>query len=504
MDASRYLDLFVSEASEHLACASRLAPDLADPARRDDAARQLFRHLHSLKGLASTMSFQSLAHLTHAAEGLLQTCRAGASRPAAEDLALLLDTLTVLNRMVDRVERGAAPEEAERLIPPHSPTAGDRLSSHGATPRGPLPGAASRGSGWVRVRADGIEAVLGEARALLEAFPRPAEGGRTDLPGGPSVPLVKLYARIVELRRVPFDGVARRLARTVEDLSRELGKEVDLEIEGEHMQLDCRMLEALVDPLTHVVRNAMDHGIESSAERRAAGKPPAGRIRLRLVRGGGGVVITIEDDGRGLDPVRIKRAAVERGLIEAELAWRLDDDQARMLVTLPGFSTKEQPTTISGRGVGMDAVRAEVDRLGGRLVLESPPGHGTRVRFVLPANGSVIRALVCRCGGDSYALPLASVEHTLCPAAGAPNRPTAALTPRAPRNPTPRTVVVLREEHGGLGLEVDEIVGARDLLFERLDLAPGSLSGFAGTAVLEDDSVVIVLDPAHLRDAAPA
>jgi two-component system chemotaxis sensor kinase CheA len=269
------------------------------------------------------------------------------------------------------------------------------------------------------------------------------------------------------------------------------------------------MLESLLDPLTHLVRNALDHGIEPADRRRDLGKPLEGRIRLQLDRRGDRVEIVLEDDGKGIDSEELRGAAVRQGFITHRNADRLDDDDARLLVTLPGFSTRSEVGSVSGRGIGMDVVRAQVEALGGSLHVASDPGMGTRIELALPVLQAVVPSLLFRSCGELYAVPLERVERTL-DLAVADSRVTG-------RPPLIRiedllagvggpvdvgTALVLDTVDGPRTIVADEVLGRRELFVRPLDAALRGVPGFEGSALLEDGSVVLVVDPGSLP-AAP-
>jgi two-component system chemotaxis sensor kinase CheA len=221
--------------------------------------------------------------------------------------------------------------------------------------------------------------------------------------------------QVVMLTRMqPVANLFGRFPRLVRDLSRQLGKQMQLTLDGTEVELDKSILEALADPLTHLVRNACDHGIETTASRLAAGKPAEGRILLHAHHEGGVIRIELHDDGRGIDPAVVRRAALERGLKTAAELAALTDAEAQALVLLPGFSTAERVTELSGRGVGMDVVRTNVEQLGGSLQIESTPGAGTRVHLRLPLTLAIIPCLIVADGNDRYAIPQRDLEELVC------------------------------------------------------------------------------------------
>ena len=227
----------------------------------------------------------------------------------------------------------------------------------------------------------------------------------------------ELQERIMGVRMLPVAGVFHRMERLEHDLAASTGKSIRLEICGEDTEIDKGMVDGIGDPLTHIVRNAAGHGIESPAERAAAGKPEQGLIRLSACHEGGSVVIEVSDDGRGLDAARIRARAVERGLIRAN--EERSDEQLRLLIFEAGFSTADTVTDISGRGVGLDVVRRNVEALNGAVTVESEAGRGSAIRMRLPLTLAILEGLLARVGGDTYILPLTAILESVRPKASA-------------------------------------------------------------------------------------
>jgi two-component system, chemotaxis family, sensor kinase CheA len=215
----------------------------------------------------------------------------------------------------------------------------------------------------------------------------------------------ELQEGVMKTRMQPIGNIWSKLPRTVRDLALSCGKQVRVEMEGKETELDKTLIEAIKDPLTHIVRNSVDHGIERPEVRQAAGKDPEGRLFLRAFHEGGQVNIEISDDGAGLNQERIRSKAVEKGLISADQAGRLGDREIVNLVLLPGFSTAEKVTNVSGRGVGMDVVKTHIEKIGGTVDLQSKPGQGVMVRMKIPLTLAIIPALIVTSGGERYAVP---------------------------------------------------------------------------------------------------
>jgi two-component system chemotaxis sensor kinase CheA len=314
----------------------------------------------------------------------------------------------------------------------------------------------------------------------------------------------------LKIRMVPVEQFFRRVPRIVRDVSRQRRREVTLEIAGQNTDLDKGILDALAEPLTHLVRNAVDHGIESREERLAAGKPERGSLRLNAYQRGSQVVIEISDDGRGIDREKLVRRAIEQELLTAEAAETLSDAEAFNLVFLPGLSTADAVTQVSGRGIGMDVVHTVLERLKGEVRVQSAKGKGTTFQLMVPLTLASIPALLFRVADRPYAIPLASVLE-ITRATGADvhrveNReviqlrnqtlPLLRLNQQASeRAPAQRFfVVVFSAVERKFGLVVDSLIGEEDLVVKALDQQLAASDLFSGASILGDGTVVLVLN----------
>jgi two-component system chemotaxis sensor kinase CheA len=323
----------------------------------------------------------------------------------------------------------------------------------------------------------------------------------------------ELQAAVMDVRMLPMSVVFARFPRMVRDLARTLGKQVQLELDGQDTAADKDVIEMLGDPLVHVIRNSLDHGVEPPDERLAAGKPAQATVRLRAVQEPDAVVIEVSDDGRGIDPEMIKRKAYERGLITEEQLGTLSDEDAVNLVFLPGFSTVDQVSDVSGRGVGMDAVRAGVEAMGGSVRLASAPGRGSEVRLRLPLSMAVSRVMIVTIGGQRFGVPVDLVIETVRVPRESVSRVEHqevivlrdAVVPLVDLAGTLRvgggaadqelvSILVTRPGDEDIGLVVEEFHPAAEVIVKPME---GILAGsreFCGTALMGDGSVLLVLD----------
>jgi two-component system chemotaxis sensor kinase CheA len=333
--------------------------------------------------------------------------------------------------------------------------------------------------------------------------------------------LNELQAGILEVRMVPLGQVFDKLSRVVRKISRDAGKEIRFIITGADTELDKLIVEELSDPLMHIIRNAIDHGVEPPGRRAAAHKPEAGTISLAAYQKGNHVVIDVEDDGAGLNEQAILRNAIQRGLVAAEQAAELGRRDIHSLIFLPGVSTKEIADEISGRGVGMDVVKTNIAKLSGIIDVQSDPGNGTKFSITLPITLAIIQALVIRVAGRTYCIPLNSVLESLIiePSEIRTIEKREVISLRGSTLPLvrldeifriggvsrakgPLYVVVVGMAQHRLGLIVDDMVGQQDIVIKALGKALARIPGIAGATELGGQQTVLVLDVAALVEEA--
>jgi len=327
--------------------------------------------------------------------------------------------------------------------------------------------------------------------------------------------LDELHKCVLKIRMVPVEQLFRRFPRVVRDVAKQCGKDVALELSGQHTDLDKGILDALAEPLMHIVRNAVDHGIEPADERIASGKPARGTIYLNAYHQGTQVVIEVRDDGRGLDIDALKRRAVEKGLLKPEDSQRISDQDAMRLIFEPGFSTATEITEVSGRGIGMDVVRTVLDRLKGTVHLSSQRGKGATIQLRAPLTLASIQTLLFRVGGRLFAVPLSSVVEitrvhnddiqrvdqrevlrlreqilTLVRLNHLSKLHAVDTRPARKKN----FVIVIGAAEKRFGLVVDSLVGEEELVIKALpkDIVPSDLVN--GASILGDGTVVLILN----------
>jgi two-component system, chemotaxis family, sensor kinase CheA len=325
--------------------------------------------------------------------------------------------------------------------------------------------------------------------------------------------LRQLQEAVMAIRTQPVKSVFQRMPRLVRELAAQTGKEVHLEIEGEGTEVDKTVIERLGEPLTHMIRNAVDHGLETPEDRLAAGKPAEGTVKLSAEHRGGRIIIEIADDGRGIDRVRVRQKAVERGLISP--AANLSDEEIDNLIFLPGFSTANQVSNISGRGVGLDVVRRNIVDLGGRIVIGSQRGKGSRFSLTLPLTLAVLDGMIVAVGDQTFVLPLSHIVESFLPKPSdicAFGQKGTLLNVRGVYVPLVRVgqllgikdavkdlsscvvILVESEDSGRMALAVDAIVGQRQVVIKSFESNIGHIEGIAAATILGDGRVALILD----------
>ncbi|MCX5795504.1 MAG: chemotaxis protein CheA [Elusimicrobia bacterium] len=515
-------ELFLSESGEILRQLDKALVQL-EKAPDPKLLNEIFRASHSLKGMAGTMGYERTSHLAHAMEDLLARLREGTAKVSPEVVDLLLECRDALQALVDAI--ASAGDDTGVDNGPILAKVQAALAGPASSP--PLAGAAPAARGEaaapskitsIRLNIEHLDAlmnlvgelVLNKARLLNIAARREVPDLREALKEFERISH-SLQDRVLKTRMVPIALLLDTYPRMVRDLARDKGKPVDFAVAGQDIEADRILLEELNQPLVHILRNVVDHGIESAEERRRAGKPAAGRVSLAARQEKGQLRITVTDDGRGMSPERIKRKAVDKGFLTEAEAESLSREEAFMLICKPGFSTAEKLSETSGRGVGMDAVKALVDKHNGRLRIESTEGQGTSMSISLPLSLAIIRTLLVRSGPDVYVIPLRNVRELV--GIGRHNLRTIegrrAIILRDEVIPLfaleelyfgkaagaaagPYAVVLDHERR--IALQVDALVGQQEVVIKTLTGLMRKVRGFSGATILGDGRAALIVD----------
>jgi two-component system, chemotaxis family, sensor kinase CheA len=538
---------FLAESLEHLEQVERALLQLDAQPADSEAINVVFRAFHTIKSTSAFLGLQPIATLAHAAESMLCELRDGtaAATPAHADLVLQCVDVTrdLLARtragtpltlvpdaaeLLDRLQRGAVCV-ADAPLAAGDPTveAARRAASRvtmmpQAQAAAPSQDGRQRGETTsVRVRTDRLDRLIGLLGELVVAHSMVAQDAllhehRHDALAGKVAHSGKIVRDLQELgmslRMVPLRPLFQKMERLVRDLGRAAGKRVDFVMEGASTEIDRQMVDLLADPLVHMIRNAMDHAFEAPEERAATGKPAAGTLRLSAWHAGGDVVIELQDDGRGLDAARIFDRAVERGIIDGDRT--LPTGEIWNLIFAPGLSTAGSVTALSGRGVGMDVVRRNIEALRGRIEIASVPGASTTFRIRLPLTLAVTEGMLVRLGGERYIVPTAEIQTCFRPAADALITVAGAgelvtwhdqIMPivrlhdllgvqGAVTRPVLGVLVVVGSGPHPCALLVDELLGRQQFVVRPVDEGLGHVQGLGGTAILGDGRVGLILD----------
>lgn len=458
-----------------------------------------------------------------------------------DDLATLIGSLGADNVVIEELPRrrnsipgaSAAPKTPGVMVAPR----GEESAAPARAVEAPLDQQQSLRSLTQTVRVDirkldNLMNVVGELAIVRGALARLAERLRAEGDRRITAELLRLHrsfdrrlaemqAGILEVRMVPLGQVFERLARVVRQIGREMGKDIRLVITGAETEIDKLIVEELSDPLMHMIRNAIDHGIEAAPRRVEVGKPVAGTIALNAYQKGNHVMIEVEDDGRGIDGEAVVAKAVKLGKISAEDAKELGREEILGLVFLPGLSTRSTVDDVSGRGVGMDIVKTNIGRLGGIIDVQSEPGIGTKMTITLPITLAIVSALMVDVAGHSFAIPLSTVSEALSLDAGGTRlldgrevitlrgatlplcrleRVLKLVRPPGQSAPHRSYVVVVALGNRRLGLVLDHLVGQQDIVIKPLGRSLDGVRGFAGATELGDQRVGLVIDAAAIVD----
>ena len=534
----------------------------------------VFRLVHTIKGTCGFLGLPRLEALAHAAETLMGKFRDGL--PATNDAVTLIlatidrikqileslereqrepegaddDLIADLDRMVESVAAQGTPtppnfavgtlslQVLERPLRPGEDSLDDLERAFRETPVDPPAAKTAKGAPAeaakeddakaanqsIRVTVDTLEHLMTMVSELVLTRNQLLEIVRRHEDSEFKAPLQRLSNVTAELqegvmktRMQPIGNAWQKLPRIVRDLSHELGKRIDLEMQGADTELDRQVLDLIKDPLTHMVRNSADHGLESPAERRAAGKPEHGRIRLSAYHEGGHIIIQLADDGRGLDTALIKAKAIAQGLVKEADVDKLSEAQIHKFIFAPGFSTASKVTSVSGRGVGMDVVRNNIDQIGGTIDVKSVAGVGLSFTIKIPLTLAIVAALIVEAGGDRFAIPQISVVELVHARAGSEHRverikDTAVLRLRDKLLPLARLSHLLGSETGpgdledgfivvtqvgnqSFGIVVDGVFHTEEIVVKPLSSKLRHIAMFSGNTILGDGAVIMIVDP---------
>jgi len=542
------LESFLAETKEIL---EKLDSDLTIIEKNPDdieLLNQIFRHFHTIKGTSGFFGLEKLPAVTHKCEDILNKLRKGEAKINLFIMDGILAAYDVIKKLLYKIESDFDEDcETESVLQGLSKVldvmAGNVLapiaSTSSTTPENAIPDQNKIQNQFqslnnktidktIRVdieRLDELlnitsELVLGRNRLIqvnaevsLDYEGTKLSRNLLDVTKQVDYMINELQLIVMKTRMVKIGKIFNRFPRLVRDISKDAGKEVNLVLKGEETELDKTLIEEINDPLVHLVRNSLDHGIETPEERIKAGKESMGTVTLSAEQEGNNIVITIVDDGKGMDPEIIKEKAVEKGLILREKLKEMSRQDILNLIFLPGFSTKEIVTNISGRGVGMDVVKTNVTKLRGIINLESTLGLGTTVKIKLPLTLAIIPGMIIRSGKEKIAIPLNSIIEVVSISSGnihsINQNPVIKLRneilplididdivydKHINNEDDKKYVVVVGIGEKKYGIKVDELIGQKEIVVKSLGSYLGNLPGIAGSTILGDGTVIMILD----------
>ncbi len=566
-------ELFKTESDEHLQRLDDVLLRLEQAPAEHTLIEEAFREAHSMKGAARMLGLKSILALSNRLETSLNSARQGTVALERESITKMLQEVGSLRVLVKEATgdtpmpptpespsppplQATATSAPTRVTPPNTPenststgttfgTAGGKIESVRVDTRkldelmiqaGELVVTHTRVSRRLSEMDELIQKLDNAVRSLPEAYDTQfgtLMNEQSDLRAGYAEDTARLEAlsialesNVRQIRLLPFSQVFKPFPRMVRDLAQEQGKDIDLRIDGEDTLADKRILEEIKDPLMHMLRNAIDHGIESAEQRLASGKPRTGILTIRASHAAGRVVIQVSDDGKGLDPTSICSTALRRGLADEVTLAAMSIDQLHALILLPGFSTKSFVTDISGRGVGMDVVRANIERLKGTIEIDSEPGRGTRFTLRVPNSLATLRVLMVISGGLQFGLPTDSVGVSrlvseasiftregrnvvlyrgvpvpvahLASLLGLPDAP----SPDNPQAASPCVFMTVGKE--SFGVFVDALVDEQLLVLKPRNPLLDGVRNVLGAGILTSGEICTVLDPGGLLSTIPS
>ncbi len=541
-DMREIFDSYVIEANEILQQLSQDLLALEKNPSDGNLLNTIFRGVHTLKGTSSFLGFSQMTELAHTSEDLLNKLRKGDFIADGEIIDILIESHNAAKTLLQRIKnhnlqpldldstlekiRGVMQRQSsvgqieDRATPIKEQAAAITDVSDGVQQR--------MDDSTIRVdvsRLDNLMNLVGElvlarnrlsqvTQSILEKYERIEMSKQVaDISSQIDFVTTELQIAVMKTRMVPIEKVFNGLPLLARNLMRTTGKDVDLQIYGKETELDKSLIEELNDPLIHMLRNAIDHGIESPEERKRTGKQSKGIVIVSAERDGNYILITMEDDGRGMDAEQIKKKAVERGLITEESAREMSTSEALNLVFIPGFSMKQETTNISGRGVGMDVVKTKIAKLKGIVEIVSEYGKGTIITLKLPLTLAIIQGLLMKVADETFAVPLNTVleivrlepDEIYTIQGREVMRVRDAVLPiarmsdiigklNAPHHSLISYAVIVGWAEKQIGLLVDSLLGQKEIVIKTLGNYLGDIPGIAGSTILGDGSVILVID----------
>lgn len=548
MDLSQFKEVFISEAKEHLVALNAALVELEKKPNNKDVLNEIFRVAHTLKGMSATMGYEKVTALTHRMEDVLDRLRKGEVEARGNIVDVIFECFDKLESLVEEIETGieskvnvdtlvnrlasliekedAKKAEPVECTPAPIDTAVEPAEQDGENIR-PMGDAESvpsskKSKTSIRINISHLDTMMNLVGEMVISKSQLEQIAMQHQISELSETLqqldriaVELQEAVLKTRMVPLSQIFDRYPRMVRDLALKLGKEIDFEIYGSDIEIDRMLLDEINEPLVHLLRNALDHGIETADRRLLSGKPQKGKVTLSARRERGYISVEVSDDGKGLDPQLLRQKSVEKGIITDEAVKALSDEDTYLLICDPRFSTAEKVTDISGRGVGMDVVKTAIESFNGRMVIQSVKGRGSSFVVNLPLSIAIISALLVKVKNEAYAIPLNNITEVV------------AFSQAEVKSIEKKEVIVLRDEvlplvwlerqfdlvgsavassddtrfilrveigNKAAGLVVDSFIGRKEIVIKTLSGLIKRARGFSGATILGDGSVVLILD----------
>ncbi len=529
MDVFQYKEMFINEAQEYLQEMNRALLKLEDNPQDGELLNQIFRGSHTLKGMAATMGYDNITRLSHQMEDILDKLRKGETKQSPEVINILFECFDFLQLLVDEIVTGKTKEldlspistkleailKSEMII--SDTVEKEKKNTEESISK---PGAVEKKTESIRVHIKQLDILMNLVGELVINKAQLTQIGNRYKIKELNETLSQidrvandLQTEMLKTRMVPVSLIFDRFPRVVRDISKARGKEVNLEILGREIELDRIILEELGDPLIHLIRNAVDHGIETPEERLKNNKPRIGNIILSAARGKGLATIEVIDDGGGIDLVRIRETAVVKEIVTSEEAAQLSSKELLMLICDPRFTTAKEVSDISGRGVGMDVVKTKIESFNGFLEIYSEKGKGTKFILKLPLSLAIIKALLVKVGGEIYAIPLSNIseiatvkskeiktvekeEVILLRDKVVALRRLNEIFKTPGERQTAEYMYIISVEAAGreVGLVIDSFIGQQEIVIKTLGGLLKRAKGFSGSTILGDGRVALIVD----------
>jgi two-component system chemotaxis sensor kinase CheA len=536
---------FISESSEILEELENDLVELEDRKDDDELINKIFRAVHTIKGSSSFLELEKMSTVSHHTEDILNRLRKKEMVVDDGIMDILLEYVDVAKNIILDLKSGKDTTEIGELLKKlEQVKTGTYIPKEIGVKQGDaknkktggkqVKAAAQAIEQTIRVEVGRLDALMNLVGELVLSRNRLVQLANElnvkyeddvkieqllDTTSQLGLITTELQLAVMKTRMIPISKVFNRFPRIVRDLSRELHKEVDLIVSGEDTELDKSVIELITDPLMHMVRNAIDHGIESPEERVKMGKSRKGTLTLSATQEGNHIVISVSDDGQGIDPEKIAKIAIEKELVSKEEIARMEKEEILGFIFKPGFSTSTKVTNISGRGVGLDVVRSNIEKINGIINIDTKVGEGTTLQLKLPLTLAIIQSLLVEVSGEVFAIPLVSIIETIkikddeihdLEGREVLNYRTGVLTLIRISNvfdlePTFGEfmyIVVVAVAERQVGLVVDRLIGQEEIVIKSLGEFLGSLTGIAGATIMGDGKVRLILDPSGVIEIA--